>query len=87
MSNDDGNDDANDDAVARRRRAVRLREQIAGLTGRKGPGEKQAEDKQGGGEPSPRSFIERRMRELDKGKTGGEAADGKSKPDDESGTD
>jgi hypothetical protein len=71
-----------DDVEARQKRAAELRAQIAGLTGeRKGqPAEGSAA---AGGEPaadarrnaprfrppSPRDFIERRMRELDAGKS------------------
>ena len=66
-----------DNPEARRRRAAKLREQIAGIT--KGKQDETAGED--GSEPtprnaprvhplSPRQFIERRMRELDKGRDG-----------------
>ncbi len=60
-----------DDAEARQKRASRLRAQIAGLIGKtKGQpveGAAGGEPPVAGRPPSPRAFIERRMRELDAG--------------------
>ena len=70
------------DAEARRRRAARLREQIADLTTPAGSSAKPGQDAPAASHPeqrenaprvrpaSPRSFVERRMRELegDRGK-------------------
>jgi len=82
----------NDDAEARRKRAAKLREQIADITGKR----QNAPTGQQEGTPSqdqtgrrsvprvsplsPRDFIERRMRELDRGtdKDSGKGDDSKT---------
>ena len=63
---------AEDSPEARRKRAARLREQISGITGGK---HSEAADEPASGRrnaprvqpPSPRQFIQERMRELDRG--------------------
>jgi hypothetical protein len=69
-----------DDAEARRQRAARLRERIAEVTGKSAPGPESgqgpsATDQSGEGRSpprvrpiSPRTFVEERMRELDRDK-------------------
>jgi hypothetical protein len=79
-----------DDADARRQRAERLRKQIAEVTGKK-PAEKQrpqvsdasgpdlpkdtSDETKPVSPPSPREFIERRMRELDEAEKRDNGAD------------
>jgi hypothetical protein len=64
---------AEDSPEARRKRAARLREQIAGITrGKQGEPAEKDESEPGRRNaprvrpPSPRQFIEERMRELDR---------------------
>jgi hypothetical protein len=70
------------DAEAQRRRAARLREQIADLTTPAGSSAEAGQDAPVASDPeqrwnaprvrpaSPRSFVEQRMRELDEGDRG-----------------